>query len=73
MDGTNNFQVHVVTQKLLSQITDKKHLLVLPYYSWAKTIEETNKILSNCTDVSWEGMFKQIAKHFCWEYEWSQR
>ncbi|MFV7782684.1 Imm8 family immunity protein [Shewanella marisflavi] len=73
MKGTNDFQVHVITQKSLSQSTDKGHLLVLPYYSWDETLKELNKVLSNCADVSWEGMFRQISKHYCWEYEWTHR
>ncbi|CAM2825353.1 hypothetical protein SHLO109777_02965 [Shewanella loihica] len=73
MKGTYDFQVHVITQKSLSQSTDKGHLLVLPYYSWDETLKELNKVLSNCADVSWEGMFRQISKHYGWEYEWTHR
>ncbi len=67
--GSNLFQVHVVTQKMLSQIYPNNHLLILPYYSWADTLSSINKVLSTCSDVSWEGMFNQVSKHFCWEYE----
>jgi hypothetical protein len=73
MDGTSDFQVHVVTEKLISQIHDKNHLLTLPYYSWDQTLAKINKTLASCVDVSWEGMFKQVAKHYSWEYEWSNR
>ncbi|TDF34653.1 hypothetical protein EYS14_23130 [Alteromonadaceae bacterium M269] len=72
-EATNNFQLHVVTQRTISMLEDKKYLLVIPYYSWDVVIKEINKILSTCIGVSWEGMCFDISKHFLWEYEGAER
>jgi len=31
-EGSDYFHIHVTTEKMLSQLSDKKYLLVLPYY-----------------------------------------
>ncbi|WDD97439.1 Imm8 family immunity protein [Thalassomonas actiniarum] len=68
--GSNNYQVHVVTQGVLSQIKSKSHLLILPYYEgFTQVLREINYKLIDCSDVSWEGVFSRIAKLYAWEYE----
>ena len=68
--GSNYFQVHVVTQQALSQVADKKHMLVIPYYeNWNQVIELLNEKMELCKDVSWAGFTEQFSKLFAWEYE----
>ena len=69
-DGADNFSVHLVSQKQLSQISNKDRLLVIPYFeSMKKLISQIEITISKCTDVSWPGVCEQLNSHFHWEYE----
>ncbi len=68
--SADNFQVHVVSESMLSRCTEKNYLIVIPYYeSWDNIIDAVKVKIESCTDVSWSGMAPQIAKLFLWEYE----
>jgi hypothetical protein len=73
-DWSNNFQIHLVSQKKLSRIENKKSILVIPYYeSWNQVLIVLDKVLRECEANDPQLMFKNIASKFAWEYEGSNR
>jgi hypothetical protein len=69
-EGADNFQVHVVSENMLSQISSKQHIIVVPYYEgWNQVLKAVKLKLDKCSDIEWSGMSLQIAKLFYWEYE----
>ncbi|MFC1773389.1 Imm8 family immunity protein [Pseudomonadota bacterium] len=69
-EGADNFQVHVVTEKMLPQIKDKNFMLVLPYYEgWNQVLDALNSKLEDINELNWSGMSEKLAKMFYWEYE----
>ena len=69
-DGADNFEVHVVTERMLPQIEDKSNLLVLPYYEgWNQVLTALNTKISGITALNWVGMSEDLSKIFAWEYE----
>lgn len=68
-EGSDNFGLHVVTQRQLSQVINKKYLLIIPYYEGIKQIlEEIETTLEKCKDINWLGASNQIEKLYFWEY-----
>ncbi|MCJ8313213.1 MAG: immunity 8 family protein [Pseudomonadales bacterium] len=68
--GGDNFLVHIVTEKLISQLENRSHILVVPYYfGMNDIIERVNVILESCHDLNWSGMAEQISKIYYWEFE----
>jgi hypothetical protein len=73
-EGADYFQVHVVTQRALSQVSDKKYILVVPYYdNWNQIIRLIDEKMKSCKDVSWAGFTEQFSRVFAWEYEGYKR
>jgi hypothetical protein len=69
-EGADYFQVHVVTQKALSQVSDKRYILVVPYYeNWNQIIAQLYEKMELCKDVSWAGFTEQFSELFAWEYD----
>ncbi len=69
-EGADNFHVHVVTERMLSQIDDKYCLLVFPYYEgWIQVLDTLNLKLSSISELNWSGMSEESSKMFHWEYE----
>ncbi|WP_334028086.1 Imm8 family immunity protein [Alteromonas sp. P256] len=69
-DWSNNFQIHLVTQKSLSGVSDKSNLLVIPYYeSWEQVLSALENSIRECAASTSEEMFKKIASKYAWEYE----
>lgn len=68
-EAADDFKVHLVTQKQLARIKDKKYLLVIPYYeSWSKVTHKLELMVEECKDINWLGMSLQLEKLFLWEY-----
>lgn len=68
-EGADNFQVHVVTERMLSQINDKNYMLVLPCYEgWEQVLRSLNSKLDDVGELSWAGVSEKLSKIFCWEY-----
>jgi hypothetical protein len=69
-EGTDNFQIHVVTEKMLPQINDKNYIIVLPYYEgWNQVLSTLNSKLEGINELNWAGMSEKLSKMFYWEYE----
>lgn len=69
-DRADNFQVHVVPEKMLPQILDKKYILVLPYYEgWDQVLQALNTKISNINELNWAGMSEKLSEMFLWEYK----
>ena len=67
--SADNFQVHLVTERQLSQIATKEYLLVVPYYtSWADVMEKLERSIQACRDINWVGMSAQLEEIYLWEY-----
>ena len=68
-NGADNFLVHLVTQKQLSQIEEKEYLLVIPFYiSWSEVMDALKTSIAECKDINWRGMSLQLEKLYHWEY-----
>ncbi len=68
-DAGDNFQVHVVTQKQLSQIENKEYLLIIPYFeNIEKVIELLNKTIKECKGINWAGVSIDLSKKYLWDY-----
>lgn len=68
-EGFDYFQVHVVTSRMLSQITDKKYTLVLPYYeNFQQVIDVINQQMELCKNINWVGFTEEFSKIYHWEY-----
>ena len=68
-NGANNFQVHVVTEEMLSQIENKNFLIVLPYYEgWSQVLDAINVRLDEIRELNWAGMQEPLSKMFLHEY-----
>jgi len=67
--GTDMFQVHVVTERAIRNLENKEYLFVIPYYeSWESTLELLKDKVSGFDDVSWSGLSEQLSEVFYWEY-----
>jgi hypothetical protein len=72
-EGTNNFLVHVVTERKVSSVANKSHMLVIPYYSGlSEVLTKINTTLECCNGLNWSDISEQIAKLYKWEYEGMQ-
>ena len=72
--GADNFQVHVVTEKMMSQIEDKEYLIILPYYEgWSQVLDAINQKIAGISELSWAGISEKLSKLFYWEYEGYKR
>ena len=68
-ESSDNFQVHLVSEAQLTQIQNKKYMLVIPYYeSWADVILRLRESIKSCEDINWLGMSSQLEKQYLWEY-----
>ena len=68
-EGAGNFQVHVVTERMLSQIENKDFMIVLPYYEgWNQVIDAIKERLEEIRDLNWAGMQGPLSKLFMHEY-----
>ena len=69
-EGADNFQVHVVTERMLPQIDDKKYMLVIPFYEgWNQVLETLNSKIEGINELNWSGISEKLSKLFYWEYE----
>ena len=69
-DGADFYDVHVVTQKQMSQVDKSNHIHIIPLYSSAQNlITELQTKVGNCRDISWIGAQEQLRQLFHWEYE----
>lgn len=68
-EGADDFQVHLVSERQVSQIQDKKYMLVIPYYkNWKDVVSRVRESISTCEDINWLGMSLQLEKKYLWEY-----
>jgi hypothetical protein len=68
--GGDNFNIHIVTPINLNQGKESgKHAIILNHYSWQGVIDEINKVLEQCSDITWSGLSAQLSKYFEWEYQ----
>lgn len=69
-EGADNFLVHVVTERMLPQIKDKKYMLVLPCYEgWGQVLSSLDSKLDDINGLSWAVLSEKLSKIFYWEYE----
>ncbi len=69
-EGADNFEVRIVTQRLVSQLRDYDHVLVISYYEgWQQVLELINAKIAGCKDISWSGISAQLSGVFKWEYD----
>ncbi|MBT8141913.1 MAG: hypothetical protein HKN88_10165 [Gammaproteobacteria bacterium] len=68
--GADNFNVHVTTEKMLSQLAHKDYILVIPYYeSWSQVLNILNTKVNDISGINWQGISLELSKMFQWEYE----
>lgn len=67
--ASDDFYVHVVSQKMLSQIVQRDHLLVVPFFeSLKQIIELIEKSIASCSGSNWEEIAQCIGKQYRWEF-----
>ena len=68
--GADNFQVHVVTRRALSQVGNKEFILVLPYYEGVdQVISAINERIGSIQELSWDAVAKRLSAMFRWEFD----
>ena len=68
-EGCDNFQIHVVTEKMIPQIDDKNYMLVIPYYeNWNQVLSIIESRIKDITGINWQGISLELSKIFRWEY-----
>lgn len=69
-DGADNFQVHVVSEKILPQLKNKEYMVVIQYYEgWDQILEILKDMISGINALNWFSMSEELSKMFYWEYE----
>jgi Immunity protein 8 len=68
--GADDFNIHVVSQRMLSSVVNKKYLLVVPYFEGVKSILDlVNRSIEDCAGSSWQDISTRISNMYHWEYE----
>ncbi|MDD9926266.1 MAG: Imm8 family immunity protein [Rhodospirillaceae bacterium] len=64
------FTFRVVTPIVLSRLkrSEKKYLIVVPYYSFDAMDQQVDLVIEKCQGRDWSEMCEKLRKHLHWEY-----